>query len=267
MSKIDIKHSKKDRKYVNILDINILSTSRSELLNSLEKKIKNNSKFSVLTPNPEIVLASTKNDLLKEALVSSEFLIPDGVGLSYTSKFLYGKSLNIIPGRKLFMDLIELANKNALKVFLFGGWGNVSELAAQKLQITNYKLQIEYATGPRLNNDSTPATEVDKKLMIDAVDKINSFKPDILFVAFGAPKQEVWIMKNMNKINAKCFMGVGGTLRYIAGIVPFPPSWMEKAGLEWLFRLVTEPVRIIRIWNAVVVFSWKVFVSKLKFKQ
>ena len=89
--------------HVNILGINVLSTTIPQVLTSVREKIAHSSKFSIMTPNPELVLASNKNKELKVALNSSNFSIPDGIGLNYASKFLYGRSINIIPGRIIFI--------------------------------------------------------------------------------------------------------------------------------------------------------------------
>jgi len=252
----------KDQKYVHILGINILSTTESQLLAAIEKKISDShklgsrsSKFSILTLNPEIILLSQNDKELKNALNSADFAVPDGVGLNFASKFLYGKSLNIVPGRILFEKLIELANKNGWKVFFLGGNDSEAQTAAQKLKIQNKELKIETAGG----------SEITPTLHKGIVDRINKFSPDLLFVAFGNPKQEIFVAENAKSqmLNVKCFMSVGGTFRYIAGLSPLPPKWMPDLGLEWLWRLFTEPYRLGRIWNAVVVFPLKVFWHKL----
>ena len=267
--------TQKDRKYVNILGINIASTDINEVLTGVEQKISRSiesdsgaRKFSILTPNPELIVMSQNNVELKNALNSATYSIPDGVGLSYASKFLYGKELNIIPGRKLFDELIKLAVKRHWKVFLLGGMDNEAQLATEKLKTGNsletgdWRLEIGFHPGPCLDENAEPETEVDKRLQQDAVDKINKFAPDLLFVAFGNPKQEIWVMKNAKKLNAKCVMAVGGTFRYVASLSKLPPKWMEKAGLEWVYRLVTEPYRFGRIFNAFPIFPLKVFLSK-----
>lgn len=271
MKNIQVKKPKTDRKYVNILGTNILSITERELLTAIEEKITHSSKlgsrnikFSILTPNPELVLASTKNIKLKEALNSATFSIPDGVGLSYASKFLYKTPLNIISGRILFLKLIEMAVNNDWKVFLLGGEGNEAVLAAENL-ITKYPtIIISTSKGSQLNKNGEPDTKVDKKIQSDVVERINMLKPDLLFVAFGNPKQEIWIHNNLSKLNVGGAMSVGGTFRYLAGIAPLPPKWMENLGLEWLWRLITEPKRIIRIWNAVILFPLKVFWNKIR---
>lgn len=247
MKKIVKNNTKTIRKYVNILGINIDSTTIAEVLTGVEDKVTHSQKFSIMTPNPELVLASTKNLELKNALNSATYSIPDGVGLKFADS-----SLNIIKGRVLFMELIKLASENGWKVFLLGGLDDEAEIAKLKienlLKSENCKLKISAFGGP----------EVTTKLSSDIVNKINSFKPDLLFVALGNPKQEIFIHENLNKLNVKGMMAVGGTFRYVAGLSKLPPKWMEKLGLEWVWRFITEPNRIGRIWNAVIVFPWKV---------
>jgi N-acetylglucosaminyldiphosphoundecaprenol N-acetyl-beta-D-mannosaminyltransferase len=246
------------REYDQIMQIKVSSSELVELLTRVKSFISCNTKFYIVTPNPELVLMAQGNEKLKNALNSADISIPDGVGLK-----LALPSLKIIKGRKFFLELIKLAAGKGWKVFFLGGLGNEAEIASQKLQITNNKLQIRFNKGPMLGNDAEPATEGDKKLESEAITQINSFKPELLFVAFGNPKQEIWIHKNLSKLNIGGAMAVGGTLRYVAGLSKLPPKWMEKLGLEWLFRLVTEPKRIERIFNAVIIFPLKVLWSKL----
>jgi N-acetylglucosaminyldiphosphoundecaprenol N-acetyl-beta-D-mannosaminyltransferase len=245
-------NTEKAQRLAQIMGVNVLSTTKEELLTRVKEKITHNVKFSILTPNSELVLMAQSNKELKDALNTCDFPIPDTVGLKYAYKFLYGKNLNIIPGRKLFLDLINLASREGWRVFLLGGLDNEAELCANRLISLYPNILISSSGGP----------QVSVNLSKDIVDKINKFKPHLLFVAFGNPKQEIWVMKNAKNLNAKCTMAVGGTFRYIAGLSILPPKWMEQVGLEWLWRLITEPHRIGRILNAVIVFPLKVFWSK-----
>jgi N-acetylglucosaminyldiphosphoundecaprenol N-acetyl-beta-D-mannosaminyltransferase len=249
--------------YVNILGIKVFSTTLSHLLTGVRECITHNKRFYVVTPNPEIVLASTKNVLLKEALNSADFSVPDGVGLNYASKFLFGKNLNIIPGRMFFEKLIELANKKDWKVFFLGGYDQEATKAAEKLKLNYKNVKIETFAGPKLNNDGTPSSEGDKDLQKQAVQLINKFEPQLLFVAFNNPKQEIWIHKNLKYLDVGGAMTVGGTFRYIAGLSPLPPKWMASLGLEWVYRLITEPKRIGRIFNAFPIFPLRIFWFKI----
>ena len=270
MKKNTEKDTEKYQNYVNILGIKVLSTTTPHLLASVRENITHNYEFgnrsrrlSIMTPNPELVLASTKNKELKVALNSANFSVPDGVGLNYASKFLFGTSLNIIPGRKLFLELIGLANKKGWRVFFLGGYAGEAEKAAENLR-KNYKsVKIETFAGPWLNNHAEPVLDKDKVLQKETFQLINKFEPKLLFVAFQNPKQEIWVYKNLKYLNVGGAMTVGGTFRYIAGMSKLPPAWLASLGLEWLWRLITEPKRIGRIFNAFPLFPLRVFWFKV----
>jgi N-acetylglucosaminyldiphosphoundecaprenol N-acetyl-beta-D-mannosaminyltransferase len=260
----------KSQKYVNILGVNLISTHISQVIRSVSRfisyktsKTNSEAKFCIFTPNPEIVLRASERPILREILNSADFSVPDGVGLKYASKFLYGKSLNIIPGRVLFERLIQKASESNWKVFLLGGMGKEAELAAKKLVSKYPSLKIASFRGPTLDLNGEAVSKNDKKLQKKAVLRINRFAPDILFVAFGNPKQEFWIYKNLPNLKVRGVMAVGGAFRYVAGYSKLPPLWMEKYGFEWLWRLVAEPKRFWRIFNAIIVFPLKVLWLKI----
>lgn len=250
-------YSRKDLKFGQIMGINVSSTTTSEVLTRVEQFISDNVRFYIVTPNPELVLMAEKVPNLKLSLNSADIAVADGVGLKIANP-----SLNIIKGRELFMDLIKLANKNNWKVFLLGGLNDESKLTVKELQKRYKDIKILSEQGPKFNDDAEPLTGNDKRIEKDVVDKINNFKPQLLFVAFGNPKQEIWIHKNLSRLNIGGAMAVGGTFRYIAGTSKLPPKWMAGIGLEWLYRVITEPKRIGRIFRAVIVFPIKVFLSK-----
>lgn len=266
MKKYIKKKGQTDGKFGQILGINVISSSTSGVLAGVKEFVSYNHKFYIVTPNPELVLMAQKNADLRNSLNAADLPLPDGVGLNYASKFLYGKPLNIIPGRKLFLELIKLAGQKGWKVFLLGGMDSEAELAAKKLKVKNSKLKIETLKGPVVGKDAEPVGETNVRLQKEAIEKINKFAPQLLFVAMTNPKQEIWIHKNLAKLNIGGAMAVGGTFRYISGLSKLPPSWMEKAGLEWVWRLISEPKRLGRMWNAVLVFPLKVFLYKLSSK-
>lgn len=246
----------KGLKYGQIMGINVASTSIDAVLTRVNNFISDNyefgsrsSNFSIFTPNPELILMAQDNPGLKEALNSAELSIPDGIGLKIADK-----NLNIIKGRELFLKLVEMANRNKWRIFLLGGLDSEAEIASGKLAKTFDNLEIDFEKGPHLDKNGEPVTEFDRKIEKDVIDKINRFTPEFLFVAFGNPKQEIWIHKNLPNLKIGGAMAVGGTFRYVAGLSKLPPKWMEKIGLEWLFRLITEPGRITRVFNAVVKF-------------
>jgi N-acetylglucosaminyldiphosphoundecaprenol N-acetyl-beta-D-mannosaminyltransferase len=245
------KNIKTDRKQVKILGIEVDSTTRSRLLRAVEDKISHNSKFYIVTPNSELILASTRDKKLKVALNSADFSVPDSVGLK-----LADFSLRIIKGRILFIDLVKLAHKKSWKLFFLGGLDNEAEIVAKKLGAA-------FAAGPRLDLLGEPIDKSEARIEAYSIRKINEYKPDLLFVAFGNPKQEIWIHKTLAKLDVVGAMAVGGTFRYVAGMSSLPPKIMESLGLEWLWRVITEPFRLKRIYNAVILFPLKLLRSKL----
>lgn len=161
------------------------------------------------------------------------------------------------------MEIVKLGNKLDWKIFLMGGRKDEAQKTLNKLKRSFKKIQIESYEGPKLNSLGKPISEDEKIKERKTIERINVFKPDLVFVAFGAPKQEYWIENNSKFINTKGIMAVGGTFNYIAGNLRLPLNIFEKLGLEWLWRLIVEPKRIVRIINAVVVFPIKVFLYKL----
>lgn len=291
-----LKNDQKDLKIGQILGINVLSNQKEDLLASIEVDLTHNTKFYIVTPNPELIIMARNNRELKNALNNAKYPIPDAIGVSQASKFLSFKlpkniiirvvagffegiavgistftnrkwltnEITPIKGRKFFEDLINMANRNKWKVFLLGGEGDEAEISSRVLKKKYKKLQIQYSSGPKFYKNGDAVTEVDKRNEKDVIDKINKFTPKLLFVAFGNPKQEIWIYKNFEKLDIGGAMAVGGTLRYVSGLSKLPPKWIENAGLEWLWRLITEPSRFTRIVNATIVFPWRVFLDKLK---
>lgn len=238
------------RKYAQIIGLNIISTSVDDLLGIVESFWAKNHKFTIATPNPELVVMAGRDKKLLGIVNSFDLVVPDGVGIKYAVRFLSRKDINIIPGRKLCAELIRLAERKNRKVFLLGAKG------------------IKKVTpGPMLNNNGEPVTKEDMALEKKVIEEINRVRPDILFVGFGMPKQEKWIWRNLPKLNVGGAMAVGGTFSYLYGKSKLPPGWMEKAGLEWAWRLLRQPGRLGRICNAVVIFPLKVLGHKFSSKE
>lgn len=258
-TKDDLQVFKTGRKIGNILGVNVNSTQKNKVLVKVRDLLARKRKFYIVTPNPEIILKALKDKNLLSALNLATISIPDGVGLK-----LADPSLTIIKGRDLFMSLISLANKKGWRVFLLGGKGDEALKTAEKLKLSYKKIKLEHASGPILNNMAKPISESDIDIQNDVVNRINNFKPRFLFVAFGAPKQEKWVNEWLPKLDIGGAMVVGGTFSYIAGTNKVPPKWMEKAGFEWIWRLLIEPKRLTRILNAVFVFPLKVFLYKIR---
>lgn len=209
-----------------IFGVKIDDVNMDEAVSKVHVWLQGKAKKYIVTPNPEFIMTAQDDPEFKKILNKADLSIPDGVGLK-----LSGRIKNTIPGTDLMERLIALAAEKGFVVGLLGGMNGVAEQAAERLQ-------KKY---PRL--------------------KIDSSSPDLLFVAFGHPKQEKWIAKNLSRFPVKVAMGVGGAFDYISGQVPRAPIRLRRIGLEWLFRLLLQPWRIKRQLK-LLTFVW--FCVKLK---
>ena len=230
----------------------------------IKNNLIENKKIFIATPNPEFLLEANKNEKFKNILNSTDLNIPDGIGIVYASSILNTnpKIKERIAGSDLTLEIIKIAKDLNKKIFLLGG-NNEEQLELVKNKIGN-EIVIEYDIGLK-KTDWDKDLNYDKEKNNFLIDKINNSNAEIIFVAFGAPKQEYWVYDNLNKLkNIKVAIGIGGTFDFIAGYKKRAPIWMQKIGLEWLFRLIQEPGRFKRIFNAVIIFPIKIIISKFK---
>lgn len=257
---------KRGPKHGNILGIRLDSTRNERLLEEISLRLENKERFYLVTPNPEIVLKATSDWLLKKTILRSTFSVPDGIGLKFAYKFLHNEKINVIKGRELFYDVIRLANQKALRVFFVGGEYGEAEKSIEILSKTYQSIIFKTHKTPSYGPNGQPISDEDKKMHKELTASIKMFEPELIFVGMTPPKQEKWILRNFFRLNAVGAMAVGGTFNYVSGNLPLPPTWLASLGLEWLWRVICEPSRIVRIWNAVIVFTFRILIAKL-FKQ
>ena len=218
----------------NILGVNVSVTSYEDLKKCVEEDIKNNKKSFIVAINPEKILKAREDEKLKDLLNSADYQIPDGIGVVYASKLKKGKIKSRITGIDCMEMLCREANNKRYKIFLYGAKKEVIKEAKKSLEKKYENIKIVGAIdGYEKNNDKI-------------IKEINKSKADIIFVALGSPKQENWILENKDKVCIKIFQGVGGSFDVISGNIKRAPIWMQKIGLEWLYRLIKEPKRIFR---------------------
>lgn len=166
--------------------------------------------------------------------------------------------LKVIKGRDLFLDLLKLADDKRYKVFLLGSTRRVLKRTVTQISQKYPSVRLKTYHGAKLDSNSVPLD--DKQIRSDekSVRLINRFQPDILFVAYGAPKQEKWVYRNINNLKTGIVMVVGSSFDYLAGTRKPVPQPIENMGLEWLWRLLTGSQNMKRIFNAVIKFPYLV---------
>ncbi len=274
-----------------ILGLRVDAVSFSEAMNLIENFSKDGSKHLITTPYAESVVASRQDVEFRRIVNTSALAVPDGSGLLAAADYLryrlpknkflriilalflglwvgvklafFRKSFKVLKepvhGTDLLISICSLSARRSLKVYLLGGLNR--EVAARSARILKGMfpgLEIKADCGP-INLQSASADEID-----DVIRGINDFTPDFLFIAFKPVAQEKWLSANMGRIDAKVFMAVGGAFDMISGYKKRAPRFMRSIGLEWLWRLIIEPSRFKRIYNAVIVFPWLVFREKLR---
>ncbi len=287
--------TKKKPTFREILNVRVDITSAVGVLRQVQQFVTKKKKFLVVTPNPEQIVYAQKDSLFRKILNSADIAIPDAVGLSAASKFMdlplpknrllriptllfqglfvglsviFNKEwpeseLKIVKGRDLFMEIVKVANKKRWKVVLVG---DIKESAqkAVKVLARNYKgVKLFALSGPNLNSDGLPIDEENKETERYVIREVNRIKPQMVFVGFGAPKQEKWAYRWLPKLETFGTMVVGGTFDYVSGTTKLPPKFIENLGFEWLWRLLTGSQKPDRIFRATIEFPLRVFWSKL----
>ena len=218
-----------------ILGYRIFSGSKAELLDSILRK---NEKLNIISGNPEVLYNGLSNAALYNNFNSrNSIIIPDGVGVVYTSKLLKQPVKEKIAGIEVMEDIISYCQRHGEGIFLLGADETVVENCGRKLLEKYPKLNITGIHNGFFNIDDCEAL----------INEINSGKPLALFVAMGSPKQDNFIAKYMDRLNVRIFMGVGGSFDVISGKLSRAPKWMINFNLEWLYRVSKEPHRIKRL--------------------
>lgn len=218
----------------------------------------NSRQFRIITLNPEMVVNATKNFEFQAAINNSHLIVPDGIGIVLASKFLNPTkfhNLRRVAGIELAEAILEAANELSKKVAIFGGKKEVLEKV-----VHNFKDKY-----PNINIVETIHGYQPKEEFGSLALKIASYKPDLVLVALGTPKQEIWINNNASLFPKSVMIGIGGSLDVWSGKKSRAPYWIRNIYLEWLFRLLTDPKRIPRVLRTLPTFAWMILKEKATF--
>lgn len=217
-----------------ILKFNVFNGTKQELIEYIDKF----DKVNIISGNPEVLYNGIRDDIMLQNFTSeSSIIIPDGIGTVLAAKLTRQPVKEKIAGIDVMEEIIKLCIKNNESIYLIGAKEEV-------LKSCICNLKIKY---PDINISGSHNGYFDLNNCEDIIEDIISKKPYALFAAMGSPRQDIFIIKNMNKLPCKVFMGVGGSFDVFSGKSKRAPKWMINMGLEWLYRVYKEPWRIKRL--------------------
>ncbi|MEZ4180512.1 MAG: WecB/TagA/CpsF family glycosyltransferase [Candidatus Doudnabacteria bacterium] len=274
-------------KQTQVAGLNLNPVTKTQVLNEIEARIKSGQKTFMTTLYSEFLYHALKDNNLKQFLNTADIAVADGIGVLWAEYFLSvqltfkniflkilqafwqvvysGSAILLNPhklkqtfpekivGADLFWDLAKLAEEKNFSIFLLG-WHD------QELEKVKDILEARF---PKIKIVGFKNTTPDDQTVIDY---INQFNPDMLWLGFGRIKQENWIKKFWSQVDSKFAIGLGGSFDYAIGKKSVPPKVVRDVGLEWLYRLFTQPHRLVRIFQATfgfvwVMIKWKLFCS------
>ncbi|HEX3471154.1 MAG TPA: WecB/TagA/CpsF family glycosyltransferase [Silvibacterium sp.] len=223
---------------VAVLGVPFNSVTMEEAVTIIEQKIDGGGFHQVATANVDFLMHAINDHELQNILCSCSLVVPDGMPILWSARLMGSKLKERVCGIDLVPRLAELAERRGYRLYLLGASEKSSQRAAEQLQKSYPGLHIvgRYSPPPR------PLEEMNHE---EILQRIEQARPDILLVAFGNPKQEKWLSMHRDRLKVPVSIGIGGSLDMIAGKLARAPRWMQKAGLEWSFRAVQEPRRLI----------------------
>lgn len=210
-----------------VLQLPVSITSYDEIIEEVKQKIKDNQKYSIISINLNKIILANENEEIMKIVKSFDCFIPDGISVVRASNELTDR----ITGVDLFEKICNEHEKINARIFLYGAKRDIVEETKKNL--------LEKYLGINIVGIEDGYIKNNEKLL----EEINKSDANIVFIAMGSPKQEKWIYENKDKLKANVFMGVGGGFDVMSGKTKRAPKYIQKMGIEWLYRMLKEPKR------------------------
>ena len=217
----------------------------------------NPKQLKIITLNPEMVVNASNNFEFQAAINNSNLIVPDGTGILWALRLLNPGSYDDatrVPGIELAERILVSVNELKKKIAIFGGTKEILTKAIEAINQNHPNIEIVKAIDgyQGKENDSEIAKEIANE------------KPNLILVALGSPRQEIWINKNSFLFPQSIMIGIGGSLDIWSGKANRAPKWFRDNHLEWFYRAITQPKRTIRILKTLPAFVWMVIKEKMK---
>jgi len=219
-----------------LMHFDISNGSYNLFLDNIVSLIRQNISAYVCIANVHMFVEAHLSPLFANVISRAQIVTPDGMPLTWALARLYGIKQKRVAGMDLLPDLLRIAVREQMPIFIYGGTNDLLFKAESYLQKNYPRLPLKGMYSP-------PFRKMTEDEDNEIVNKINSSGARIVLVCLGCPKQEKWMASMHGRINA-IMIGIGGALPVLVGVKKRAPEWMQKRGLEWLFRLYQEPFRL-----------------------
>jgi N-acetylglucosaminyldiphosphoundecaprenol N-acetyl-beta-D-mannosaminyltransferase len=232
---------------VRVLGVTVHCVVEQDVIEFVRERLRTSEPAQIVTVNAEFVMIAQRDSRFRDVLAQSDIATPDGAGVVWAARRQGAAISRRVGGSDLIWSLSRQAAVVGDTIFLLGAVEGVAASAARTLEakIPGLIVAGAHAGSPSVGEEDS------------IVDLIRASGARVLFVAFGAPQQDLWIARNLTRSGAVIGMGVGGSFDYLAGTARRAPRWMQERGLDWLWRLVQQPWRWRRM-LALPRFAWAV---------
>jgi N-acetylglucosaminyldiphosphoundecaprenol N-acetyl-beta-D-mannosaminyltransferase len=235
-----------------ILGVPFDNVSTAETIAAIDRMVASRQPHYLVTANVDFLVQAQEDVELRRILFDAHLVLCDGTPLVWASRLLGNPLLERVAGADLVPLLLRVAAEKGYRIFFLGATEESCTQAVNRLQKLHPKLIIADHYSPPFNK----LLEMDHD---EIKRRILAAKPDLLFVSFGCPKQEKWIAMHYRSLGVPVSAGVGATIDFLAGTVKRAPVWMQRVGMEWIYRLAQEPRRLFkRYFKDLWVFGWKI---------
>jgi len=232
-----------------ILGVRFDQVTLAEAVERIDEMVLSAEPHYVVTPNVDFLVQAGRDELLRQILLDAHLVLCDGTPLVWASRWLRNPLPERVAGSDLAPQIIRLAAERNYRLFFLGATPEANAEAVAKVRAQFPSLEISQFSPP-----FRPLAEMDHE---EIGRRIRAAQPHILFAAFGCPKGEKWMAMNYRSLGVPVMVSVGATIDFLAGRVKRAPVWMQRGGVEWVFRLGQEPRRLFRRYAADVwPFAW-----------
>lgn len=222
---------------INVLGVGISTITQSDALTKICEWIDSGKRHFISVCTVHTVMECQNDPRMRSAVNSAGMATPDGMPLVWLGKLKSKRAVSRVYGPDLLLALCKISAERGYKHYFYGGASGVPEELARNMQMRFPGLKVVGAFSPPFR----PLSNVEDA---EIVDNINQAGADIVWVGLGTPKQDLWMAEHRSRLTASVLIGVGAAFDFHTGRVPQAPGWMQRVGLEWLFRFFQEPRRL-----------------------